>query len=139
MWNFIFVPLLLWFGYRLFYFSTHHCKTITITNFHVPWKIWNFCKNGLRSANFGCWRAQNVSCQTKNQLIRYMVAITSNIAHVTLLDNFCENICRLCCQCGVPISPNPANMCVACIRTQVDITADIPKQVVIYFCRFCER
>ena len=46
---------------------------------------------------------------------------------------------RLCCQCGVPITPNPANMCVACIRTQVDITADIPKQVVIYFCRFCER
>jgi len=45
----------------------------------------------------------------------------------------------LCCQCGIPISPNPANMCVACIRTQVDITADIPKQVVIYFCRFCER
>ena len=46
---------------------------------------------------------------------------------------------RLCCQCGVPITPNPANMCVACIRTQVDIAADIPKQVVIYFCRFCER
>ena len=46
---------------------------------------------------------------------------------------------RLCCQCGVAISPNPANMCVGCIRTQVDITADIPKQVVIYFCRFCER
>jgi len=45
----------------------------------------------------------------------------------------------LCCQCGVAISPNPANMCVGCIRTQVDITADIPKQVVIYFCRFCER
>jgi len=45
----------------------------------------------------------------------------------------------LCCQCGVPIAPNPANMCVACIRTQVDITADIPKQVIIYFCRFCER
>ena len=46
---------------------------------------------------------------------------------------------RLCCQCGVPIAPNPANTCVACIRTQVDITADIPKQMVIYFCRFCER
>jgi len=45
----------------------------------------------------------------------------------------------LCCQCGVPIAPNPANTCVACIRTQVDITADIPKQMVIYFCRFCER
>jgi len=45
----------------------------------------------------------------------------------------------LCCQCGVAIAPNPSNMCVACLRTQVDITKDIPKQVVIYFCRFCER
>jgi len=45
----------------------------------------------------------------------------------------------LCCQCGIPITPNPANMCVGCLRTQVDITADIPKQVVIYFCKFCER
>jgi len=45
----------------------------------------------------------------------------------------------LCCGCGVGITPNPSNMCVACLRTQVDITKDIPKQVVIYFCRFCER
>eukprot|EP00058_Branchiostoma_floridae_P003994 XP_002589482.1 hypothetical protein BRAFLDRAFT_125192 [Branchiostoma floridae] len=27
----------------------------------------------------------------------------------------------LCCQCGVPIQPNPANMCVACLRTQVHL------------------
>jgi len=45
----------------------------------------------------------------------------------------------LCCGCGIGITPNPSNMCVACLRTQVDITKDIPKQVVIYFCRFCER
>jgi len=45
----------------------------------------------------------------------------------------------LCCQCGVAIAPNPSNMCVGCLRTKVDITSDIPKQVVIYFCRFCER
>lgn len=30
-------------------------------------------------------------------------------------------------------------MCVGCVRTQIDITADIPKQVVIHFCRSCER
>ena len=35
----------------------------------------------------------------------------------------------LCCQCGTPIDPNPANLCVACLRTQVDITEGIPKQV----------
>ena len=45
----------------------------------------------------------------------------------------------LCCQCGVPIAPNPSNTCVACLRTQVDITKDIPKQVILHFCRFCER
>ncbi|XP_041061926.1 60S ribosomal export protein NMD3 [Carcharodon carcharias] len=45
----------------------------------------------------------------------------------------------LCCQCGVPISPNPANMCVACLRTQVDITEGIPKQVNVHFCKQCER
>lgn len=37
------------------------------------------------------------------------------------------------------IDPNPSNMCVACLRTHVDITAAIPKQAVIYFCRNCER
>lgn len=45
----------------------------------------------------------------------------------------------LCCECGVPIEPNPSNMCVACLRTHVDITANIPKQAVIFFCRNCER
>lgn len=45
----------------------------------------------------------------------------------------------LCCECGTPIDPNPANLCVACLRTQVDITEGIPKQVTIHFCKFCER
>ena len=30
-------------------------------------------------------------------------------------------------------------MCVACLRTQVDISEGIPKQAVIYFCKGCER
>lgn len=45
----------------------------------------------------------------------------------------------LCCTCGVPIPPNPANMCVACLRTQVDISEGIPKQVTVSFCKQCER
>lgn len=45
----------------------------------------------------------------------------------------------LCCECGVQIEPNPANMCVACLRSQVDITEGIPKQAVLYFCKSCER
>ncbi|XP_026274505.1 60S ribosomal export protein NMD3 [Frankliniella occidentalis] len=45
----------------------------------------------------------------------------------------------LCCQCGVVIEPNPANMCVACLRTVVDITEGIPKQGTLHFCKGCER
>ena len=45
----------------------------------------------------------------------------------------------LCCDCGTQIEPNPANMCVACLRTREDITEGIPKTGVLHFCRNCER
>ncbi|KCV70029.1 nonsense-mediated mRNA decay protein 3 [Fonticula alba] len=45
----------------------------------------------------------------------------------------------LCCNCGVAIPPNPANMCVDCIRNEIDITEGISKQLVIQFCSSCER
>jgi len=45
----------------------------------------------------------------------------------------------LCCQCGTLITPNPANMCVACLRTQIDISEGIPKQATLYFCKGCDR
>ncbi|KRX13912.1 60S ribosomal export protein NMD3 [Trichinella nelsoni] len=45
----------------------------------------------------------------------------------------------LCCQCGTLINPNPANKCVACIRTTVDITECIPRQCQLYSCKFCNR
>lgn len=38
-----------------------------------------------------------------------------------------------CCECGTPIAPNPANMCVGCIRSRVDITDGIMKQGFAYF------
>lgn len=47
--------------------------------------------------------------------------------------------CIPCCECGTPIAPNPANMCVPCLRTRVDISEGIPKQSVLYFCKVCER
>jgi NMD protein affecting ribosome stability and mRNA decay len=47
--------------------------------------------------------------------------------------------CRLCCLCGVQIAPNPTNMCVNCIRSQVDITEGIQKQVNILWCKMCGR
>lgn len=45
----------------------------------------------------------------------------------------------LCCNCGITIEPNPANMCLACLRSQIDITEGIPKQATLHFCRGCER
>lgn len=45
----------------------------------------------------------------------------------------------LCCSCGTPIAPNAANMCINCIKGQVDITEGIPKQATVHFCRACER
>uniref|UniRef100_A0A8C2JHG1 60S ribosomal export protein NMD3 n=1 Tax=Cyprinus carpio TaxID=7962 RepID=A0A8C2JHG1_CYPCA len=45
----------------------------------------------------------------------------------------------LCCMCGIAIPPNPANMCVSCLRSKVDISEGIPKQVTVHFCRQCER
>ena len=49
------------------------------------------------------------------------------------------HVYRVCCQCGTPIEANPANTCVACLRTVVDITEGIPKQGTLYFCKGCER
>lgn len=46
---------------------------------------------------------------------------------------------RLCCLCGTSITPNPTNMCVNCIRTQVDITEGIQKQVTVLWCKSCGR
>ncbi|KAL1735039.1 NMD3 family-domain-containing protein [Schizophyllum commune] len=45
----------------------------------------------------------------------------------------------LCADCGTPIVPNSANLCVACLRNTVDITEGIPKQASVAFCRNCER
>eukprot|EP01062_Namystynia_karyoxenos_P030072 TRINITY_DN22500_c0_g1_i1.p1 TRINITY_DN22500_c0_g1~~TRINITY_DN22500_c0_g1_i1.p1 ORF type:complete len:546 (+),score=227.28 TRINITY_DN22500_c0_g1_i1:87-1640(+) len=45
----------------------------------------------------------------------------------------------LCCVCGVAIDANPSNMCVNCIRTSVDITAALPREAAVSWCRICDR
>ena len=45
----------------------------------------------------------------------------------------------LCCECGIPIEPNPTNTCVTCLRSQTDITAGIPRSSIVNFCKGCER
>ncbi|XP_074262974.1 uncharacterized protein LOC141585830 [Silene latifolia] len=44
----------------------------------------------------------------------------------------------LCCKCGVSMQPNAANMCVRCLRSEVDITEGLLKHVTILFCPDCE-
>lgn len=43
----------------------------------------------------------------------------------------------LCCKCGIPMYPNAANMCVKCLRSEVDITEGLLKQVTIIKCAEC--
>jgi len=45
----------------------------------------------------------------------------------------------LCCMCSVLISPNPANMCVQCLRSKVNITDGIQTNITIHECRGCHR
>lgn len=45
----------------------------------------------------------------------------------------------LCADCGTPITPNSANLCISCLRNSVDITEGIPKQATVNFCKGCER
>lgn len=45
----------------------------------------------------------------------------------------------LCADCGIPIAPNNANLCLSCLRNSVDITESVPKQATVNFCRNCER
>ena len=45
----------------------------------------------------------------------------------------------MCCKCGALIDSNPTNMCVNCIRTQIDITEGISKNIVIQWCKGCGR
>ena len=41
--------------------------------------------------------------------------------------------------CSTEIAPNPSNMCINCLRTNVDITEGINRQNLIHSCRSCGR
>ncbi|XP_047328005.1 60S ribosomal export protein NMD3-like [Impatiens glandulifera] len=44
----------------------------------------------------------------------------------------------LCCKCGISMIPNAANMCVKCLRSEVDITEGLQKHVIIIHCPECD-
>ena len=62
---------------------------------------------------------------------------TTNASRRTTKKKDLPNV--LCCLCGVVTPANPANMCLNCIKSQVDITDGITKSETIFFCRECER
>ncbi|CAK8566686.1 unnamed protein product [Lathyrus sativus] len=43
-----------------------------------------------------------------------------------------------CCKCGILMQPNAANMCVKCLRSEVDITEGLLKRLVLVHCPDCE-
>ena len=45
----------------------------------------------------------------------------------------------LCPLCGTQIDANPSNMCINCLKSEVDITEGISKQLIILWCRTCGR
>ena len=44
----------------------------------------------------------------------------------------------LCCKCGIPMAPNAANMCIKCLRSEIDITEGLQKHAIIVHCPECE-
>ncbi|KAH8738633.1 Upf1p-interacting protein [Cryptosporidium ryanae] len=44
-----------------------------------------------------------------------------------------------CCVCGMVTETNQSRMCINCIRSEIDITEGISRQVVLPYCRQCER
>eukprot|EP01138_Halocafeteria_seosinensis_P012910 gb/GECG01013188.1/.p1 GENE.gb/GECG01013188.1/~~gb/GECG01013188.1/.p1 ORF type:complete len:660 (+),score=114.92 gb/GECG01013188.1/:1-1980(+) len=61
---------------------------------------------------------------------------TGNVAHP---QQYHTESTILCCMCGSQIKPNAANMCIPCLRTQVDVTEGIPRELSIHHCRSCGR
>lgn len=47
--------------------------------------------------------------------------------------------CALCCLCGAQMVYNPSGMCLACLKSRVDITQDLQKENIVHFCRNCGR
>ena len=48
-------------------------------------------------------------------------------------------IYRRCCMCGIMMVPNESNTCINCLKSQIDVTEGITKQVNLSHCRECNR
>jgi nonsense-mediated mRNA decay protein 3 len=55
-------------------------------------------------------------------------------------DNLMKDFVQvLCCECGIPIAPNPANTCPSCLASSTDVTRGISTEVTLHQCRSCQR
>ncbi|XP_055387845.1 60S ribosomal export protein NMD3-like [Condylostylus longicornis] len=45
----------------------------------------------------------------------------------------------MCCMCAVVIPANPTGKCVNCLKTQVDATSEIERNLVLPYCKHCNR
>ncbi|KDP32452.1 hypothetical protein JCGZ_13377 [Jatropha curcas] len=43
----------------------------------------------------------------------------------------------LCCKCGIPMVPNGVNMCLTCLRSEIDITEGLRMRMTILHCPDC--
>ncbi|KAM3574575.1 hypothetical protein VYU27_003489 [Nannochloropsis oceanica] len=46
-------------------------------------------------------------------------------------------VAAICCMCAINIQPNPTNMCLQCLRTQVNIATGLSTRVTMHQCRGC--
>lgn len=64
----------------------------------------------------------------------------SNYTQLEVNENQQQVATVLCCNCGVPMDGSTGLvMCYDCIKLTVDITAGIPREANVSFCRNCER
>ncbi len=82
------------------------------------------------------WFLTNITTSTQGHYPQCMLCWVYAISNDT---NNYLHIFSLCCICGTAIPSNPSNMCVTCVRNQVDITEGIAKQLTIHYCKLCGR
>lgn len=64
----------------------------------------------------------------------------SNYTHLDPVEHTQGQATVLCCNCGAPMDGSTGLvMCYDCIKSTVDITEGIPREVNLSFCRNCER
>jgi hypothetical protein len=84
-----------------------------------------------------CMYLYDFLCVVNVHLCVLCVLTSSSINVVCALSSLSSF--SLCCECGLSIEANAANMCIDCLKTRVDITQGISNSLVLNQCRGCDR